>query len=86
MGSVDEQHQEQSRGSSGEGNSLQLTETIKPLIEYDEQINSIEQEAEEQKKSSAFSFTQNDNDIPEEVITSIIQYGSSIENSKFRIY
>lgn len=86
VGSVDEQHQEQSRGSSGEGNSLQLTETIKPLIEYDEQINSIEQEAEEQKKSSAFSFTQNDNDIPEEVITSIIQYGGSIENSKFRIY
>lgn len=86
VGSVDEQHQEQSRGSSSEGNSLQLTETIKPLIEYDEQINSIEQEAEEQKKSSAFSFTQNDNDIPEEVITSIIQYGSSIENSKFRIY
>lgn len=86
VGSVDEQHQEQSRGSSGEGNSLQLTDTIKPLIEYDEQINSIEQEAEEQKKSSAFSFTQNDNDIPEEVITSIIQYGGSIENSKFRIY
>lgn len=86
VGSIDEQHQEQSRGSSGEGNSLQLTETIKPLIEYDEQINSIEQEAEEQKKSSAFSFTQNDNDIPEEVITSIIQYGGSIENSKFRIY
>lgn len=86
VGSVDEQHQEQSRGSSSEGNSLQLTETIKPLIEYDEQINSIEQEAEEQKKSSAFSFTQNDNDIPEEVITSIIQYGGSIENSKFRIY
>lgn len=86
VGSVDEQHQEQSRGSSGEGNSLQLTDTIKPLIEYDEQINSIEQEAEEQKKSSAFSFTQNDNDIPEEVITSIMQYGGSIENSKFRIY
>lgn len=86
VGSVDEQHQEQSQGSSGEGNSLQLTDTIKPLIEYDEQINSIEQEAEEQKKSSAFSFTQNDNDIPEEVITSIIQYGGSIENSKFRIY
>ena len=86
VGSVDEQHQEQSRGSSSEGNSLQLTETIKPLIEYDEQINCIEQEAEEQKKSSAFSFTQNDNDIPEEVITSIIQYGGSIENSKFRIY
>ena len=86
MGPDDEQHQEQSRGSSSEGNSLQLTETIKPLIEYDEQINSIEQEAEEQKKSSAFSFTQNDNDIPEEVITSIIQYGGSIENSKFRIY
>ena len=86
VGSVDEQHQEQSRGSSGEGNSLQLTDTIKPLIEYNEQINSIEQEAEEQKKSSAFSFTQNDNDIPEEVITSIIQYGGSIENSKFRIY
>lgn len=86
VGSVDEQHQEQSRGSSSEGNSLQLTETIKPLIEYDEQINSIEQEAEEQKKSSAFSFIQNDNDIPEEVITSIIQYGGSIENSKFRIY
>lgn len=86
VGSVDEQHQEQSRGSSGEGNSLQLTDTIKPLIEYDEQINSIEQEAEEQINSSAFSFTHNDNDIPEEVITSIIQYGSSIENSKFRIY
>lgn len=86
VGSVDEQHQEQSRGSSGEGNSLQLTDTINPLIEYDEQINSIEQEAEEQKKSSAFSFTQNDNDIPEEVITSIMQYGGSIENSKFRIY
>lgn len=86
VGSVDEQHQEQSRGSSGEGNSLQLTDTIKPLIEYNEQINSIEQEAEEQINSSAFSFTHNDNDIPEEVITSIIQYGSSIENSKFRIY
>lgn len=86
VGSVDEQHQEQSRGSSGEGNSLQLTDTIKPLIEYNEQINSIEQEAEEQINSSAFSFTQNDNDIPEEVITSIIQYGGSIENSKFRIY
>lgn len=86
VGSIDEQHQEQSRGSSGEGNSLQLTETIKPLIEYDEQINSIEQEAEEQINSSAFSFTHNDNSIPEEVITSIIQYGGSIENSKFRIY
>ena len=86
VGSVDEQHQEQSRGSSGEGNSLQLTDTIKPLIEYNEQINSIEQEAEEQINSSAFSFTHNDNDIPEEVITSIIQYGGSIENSKFRIY
>lgn len=86
VGSVDEQHQEQSRGSSGEGNSLQLTETIKPLIEYDEQINSIEQEAEEQINSSAFSFTHNDNSIPEDVITSIIQYGGSIENSKFRIY
>ena len=86
VGSVDEQHQEQSRGSSGEGNSLQLTDTIKPLIEYNEQINSIEQESEEQINSSAFSFTHNDNDIPEEVITSIIQYGSSIENSKFRIY
>ena len=86
VGSVDEQHQEQSRGSSGEGNSLQLTDTIKPLIEYNEQINSIEQEAEEQKKSSAFSFTHNDNLIPNDVITSVMRSGSNTEGSKFRIY
>ena len=86
VGSIDEQHQEQSRGSSGEGNSLQLTETIKPLIEYDEQINSIEQEAEEQKNSSAFSFTHNDKSIPEDVITSVMRSGSNTEGSKFRIY
>lgn len=85
MGAIDEQHQEQSRRNSPEGNSLSL-ENTSTLLTFDEQLNNIEQKAEEQKKSSAFSFTQNDNDIPEEVITSIIQYGGSIENSKFRIY
>ncbi len=74
MGRTDEQLQIDSRGTSDERTNLQL-ELIDELLTEEEQKQNIA----EAENASVFSFTQ-------EMIDNVLQEGSHIEDSKFRIY
>lgn len=78
MGSPDEQSEEPSTGDRESGSDIRLTDDIKPLPNYNQQLSFMETQAEEEK-SSAFS-------IPQEVIDATLAYGSGFSEGKYRIY